>query len=153
MNLRTIRRPVHNESAAFEAIVRQPVAERAVINLFFFRWLKIIWFSGCAIKTDRYYDPPCSKQSIVETHDAGRASAALRGSKNWSLIEMKKSWTWGLRDSFGSLLYAALFETEWALRAANGIEQIVLMKLFYEKRLTPSACLISCPPLQRKSRL
>ena len=42
MNMRTIRRPVRNGSAAFEAIVRQQAAEGVAMNLFFFRQLKII---------------------------------------------------------------------------------------------------------------
>ena len=37
MNVRTIRRPVHNGSAAFEAIVRQHVAERAAMIFVLFQ--------------------------------------------------------------------------------------------------------------------
>ena len=130
----------------------QQVAESAAMNLFFFTQVKIIWFSGWSKNFDRYYGPPCSKQTARWNTRIRPDKQLFLKSKKLIFDTSKKSWTFGLRDPNGSILWPALFETNGPFLGDRRIRQMFFKNFFSKKRLTQSTCLISCPPLQRKSR-
>jgi hypothetical protein len=64
MNLRTIRRPVCNGTAAVDAIVHSETARANEHGILIFdRCEKKVELWGCANKSGRYYRPPCSKHA------------------------------------------------------------------------------------------